>query len=208
MGGSRSHLYEDSDDESDTLATDSIHSMEKISLRDHDQEGNYRHRRAISQRHNSLLNWLRWGIVVALQAIIITLLCVRPKAEMRDLLDTETGADINGLYPTVEHEYKRLKFEEDLYMPNMTSLNDRDEVRRRWDKLLPRGSGSVAISDYKKHPLLGEPIADDPIRTGPLFEASWTHALHCVGDADPQVFASVTNLISSTTQSINIISLF
>ncbi|KAI9668156.1 MAG: hypothetical protein M1821_000976 [Bathelium mastoideum] len=154
--------------------------MEKISLRDHDQEGNFRRRRVVGQRHNSLLNWLQWGVIVALQAIIITLLCVRPKAEMRNLLDTETGGDINGLYPTADHEYKRLKFEEDLYMPNMTSLDDRDEVRRRWDELLPRGSGSVAIPDYKKHPLLGEPIADDPVRTGPLFEASWTHALHCL----------------------------
>ncbi|KAL9097845.1 MAG: hypothetical protein Q9165_000171 [Trypethelium subeluteriae] len=138
MGGSRSHLYEDFDDESDTLATDSIHSMEKIPLRDHDPEENFHHRRVASQRHNALLNWLRWGIIVALQGIIITLLCVRPKAEMRDLLDTETGGDINGLYPTVDHEYKRLKFEEDVYMPNMTSLDDRDEVRRRWDELLPR----------------------------------------------------------------------
>jgi hypothetical protein len=42
------------------------------------------------------------------------------------------------------------------------------------------GSGSVAIPDYRDHPLLGEPISDDPIRSGPLFEASWTHALHCV----------------------------
>jgi hypothetical protein len=28
--------------------------------------------------------------------------------------------------------------------------------------------------------MLGKPITDDPIRSGPLFEASWTHALHCV----------------------------
>jgi hypothetical protein len=42
------------------------------------------------------------------------------------------------------------------------------------------GSGSVAIPDYKKYPMLGEPISDDPIRSGPIFEASWTHALHCV----------------------------
>jgi hypothetical protein len=42
------------------------------------------------------------------------------------------------------------------------------------------GSGSVSIPDYRNHPMLGEPIADDPLRSGPLFEASWTHALHCV----------------------------
>ena len=28
--------------------------------------------------------------------------------------------------------------------------------------------------------MLGEPIDDDPLRTGPIFEASWTHALHCL----------------------------
>lgn len=44
------------------------------------------------------------------------------------------------------------------------------------------GSGSVLIPDYSDHPLLGQPITDDPIRFGPLFEASWTHALHCVSN--------------------------
>lgn len=47
------------------------------------------------------------------------------------------------------------------------------------------GSGSVSIPDYAQHPMLGKPIADDPIRSGPIYEASWTHALHCVG---PQRF--------------------
>lgn len=28
--------------------------------------------------------------------------------------------------------------------------------------------------------MLGKPISDDPIRSGPIYEASWTHALHCV----------------------------
>lgn len=28
--------------------------------------------------------------------------------------------------------------------------------------------------------MLGKPIVDDPIRSGPIFEASWTHALHCL----------------------------
>lgn len=28
--------------------------------------------------------------------------------------------------------------------------------------------------------MLGLPIADDPIRTGAIYEASWTHALHCL----------------------------
>jgi hypothetical protein len=46
--------------------------------------------------------------------------------------------------------------------------------------LMPRGSGSVAIPEYRDHPLLGNPISDDPLRSGPLFEASWTHAIHCL----------------------------
>ena len=33
--------------------------------------------------------------------------------------------------------------------------------------------------------MLGNPIDDDPIRTGPIFEASWTHALHCVWPLTP-----------------------
>ncbi|QDS71425.1 hypothetical protein FKW77_003424 [Venturia effusa] len=45
---------------------------------------------------------------------------------------------------------------------------------------VPIGSGSVSIPDYANHPMLGKPITDDPIRSGPIFEASWTHALHCL----------------------------
>ena len=33
---------------------------------------------------------------------------------------------------------------------------------------------------YLSYPLLGNPITDDPLRTGPLYEASWTHSLHCL----------------------------
>jgi len=79
----------------------------------------------------------------------------------------------------------------------MSSDADRMDIRHNWDMLMPRelpffhiqeyyanqllvGSGSVSIPDYEQHPMLGKPITTDPIRTGPLFEASWTHALHCV----------------------------
>jgi hypothetical protein len=80
----------------------------------------------------------------------------------------------------------------------MSTNDNRMEVRRNWDLLMPRmylqnlfmlenlhshflvGSGSVLIPEYRDHPLLGDPIIDDPLRSGPLFEASWTHALHCV----------------------------
>jgi hypothetical protein len=67
-------------------------------------------------------------------------------------------------------------------MPNMTSNDDRETVRHAWDMLMPLGSGSVSIPNWRDYPLLGEPIADDPLRSGPVFEASWTHALHCVSD--------------------------
>lgn len=65
-------------------------------------------------------------------------------------------------------------------MPNMSTMTGRMETRKKWDTLMPLGSGSVSIPDWRDHPLLGQPISDDPIRSGPLFEASWTHALHCL----------------------------
>ncbi|KAL7952253.1 hypothetical protein V8C34DRAFT_319207 [Trichoderma compactum] len=107
----------------------------------------------------------------------------RPRNDLQDLAAggefVETGSDINGLYKTLSHTYTFLKPEEDKYVPNMTSNDNRMEIRKNWDMLMPLGSGSVLIHDYRDHPLLGNPITDDPIRSGPLFEASWTHALHC-----------------------------
>lgn len=99
---------------------------------------------------------------------------------------------------TASHTYTLLTLEEEKYFPNMSSDVDRMDIRHNWDMLMPRelsplstlryfancatvGSGSVAIPDYEQYPMLGKPITNDPIRTGPLFEASWTHALHCVG---------------------------
>lgn len=40
----------------------------------------------------------------------------------------------------------------------------------------------MTIPDFESHPLLGTPIMDDPLRAGinGLYEASWTHALHCL----------------------------
>jgi hypothetical protein len=95
------------------------------------------------------------------------------------------------------HTYTLLTLEEEKYFPNMSSDVNRMAIRHNWDMLMPRklcylrrltsntnplfvGSGSVSIPDYEQHPMLGKPITTDPIRTGPLFEASWTHALHCV----------------------------
>lgn len=56
------------------------------------------------------------------------------------------------------------------------------------------GSGSVAIPSYKSHQLLGDPITDDPLRSGPIFEASWTHALHCVSYLPISDTESLTDL--------------
>ncbi|ETR96957.1 hypothetical protein M419DRAFT_92860 [Trichoderma reesei RUT C-30] len=134
--------------------------------------------------------WLRWGTVVGLQTIMILLLCLKQSGSTNPTNNligvaaggqfVETGGDINGLYKTLSHTYTFLKPEEDKFIPNMTSNDNRMEIRRNWDMLMPLGSGSVLIPDYMNHPLLGNPITDDPIRSGPLFEASWTHALHCL----------------------------
>jgi hypothetical protein len=125
--------------------------------------------------------WIRWSVVVGLQTIILALLLLRTGSSTpKSAKVVETGSDINGLYQTLSHEYRYLKLEPELYMPNMSTINGRMETRKMWDKLMPLGSGSVSIPDYKDHPLLGQPISDDPIRSGPLFEASWTHALHCL----------------------------
>ncbi|OAG34714.1 hypothetical protein AYO21_11106 [Fonsecaea monophora] len=142
-----------------------------------------------TRRHQSLvvvLTWFRWGMVILLQTIILVLLWRQGRTGTGGEMDpelkgktVETGGDINGLYKTTSHSYTFLKPDPDKFIPNMTSNDNRLEVRRNWDLLMPLGSGSVAIPDYRDHPLLGDPITDDPIRSGPLFEASWTHALHC-----------------------------
>lgn len=59
------------------------------------------------------------------------------------------------------------------------------------------GSGSVEIKDWKKYPMLGQPIDDDPKRSGSLFEASWTHALHCVSPPNRLSFGSSANIFSA-----------
>ncbi|KAL7931199.1 hypothetical protein V8C35DRAFT_310655 [Trichoderma chlorosporum] len=143
----------------------------------------------LANRSSNFWTWLRWGVVVGLQTILILLLCLKsgsttsPRNNLPGAAGgqfVETGGDINGLYKTLSHTYTYLKPEEDKFIPNMTSNDNRMEIRKNWDMLMPLGSGSVLIPDYRDHPLLGNPITDDPIRAGPLFEASWTHALHCL----------------------------
>jgi len=138
-------------------------------------------------RSQTLLTWCRWGTIVLLQGLILILLLPTSGALSEgwsmggwSQSKTETGGDINGLYIPTSHKYTLLTLEEEKYFPNMSSDADRMDIRHNWDMLMPLGSGSVAIPDYKQHPMLGKPIMDDPIRSGPLFEASWTHALHCL----------------------------
>ncbi|KIV98730.1 uncharacterized protein PV09_09513 [Verruconis gallopava] len=147
-------------------------------------------RKASDRRIESVLTWGRWLVVVTLQFILIMLVLLlwkqpQPRISHETVSElkgkfVETGDDVNGLYTTTLHDYTYLKFEPEKYFPNISSNDNRDEVRRNWDMLMPKGSGSVAIPEYKKYPLLGNPITDDPLRSGPLFEASWTHAIHCL----------------------------
>ena len=92
-----------------------------------------------------------------------------PPAQTRQLTPSSASHVITPFTP-----------EPELFIPNMTTLSNRLEVQAKWDALMPMGSGSVAIPDYHKHPLLGEPISDDAARSGPLYEASWAHSLHCL----------------------------
>lgn len=140
-----------------------------------------------SSRLETILTWSRWATIVVLQGIILVVVLptsgvLSSQSSTGDWVQTktETGGDINGLYIPTSHKYTLLTFEESKYFPNMTSDINRMEIRHNWDMLLPLGSGSVSIPDYEQHPMLGKPINDDPIREGPIFEASWTHALHCL----------------------------
>ncbi|KAM0177601.1 hypothetical protein ACHAPF_004186 [Botrytis cinerea] len=139
-----------------------------------------------NRKLNNVLMWARWGVVVLMQGLIVVLLLRNGKKGEADNEegwvpgDTETGGDINGLYIPQSHNWTLLKGEESSFFPNMTSNDDRMQIRHNWDMLMPLGSGTVRIPDYEQHPMLGKPIVDDPIRSGPIFEASWTHALHCL----------------------------
>lgn len=112
--------------------------------------------------------WLRWGVIVGLQTIMIVLICLKQSGNTGSRNDlqglaaggqfVETGGDINGLYKTreylsirnhrmgsselthhiVSHTYTYLKPEVDKFIPNMTSNDNRMEIRRNWDLLMPR----------------------------------------------------------------------
>lgn len=121
--------------------------------------------------------WLRWGVVVGLQTTLIILISIKSNNDTRTRNDlqglaaggefVETGGDINGIYKTreyhivgigllhanhwiVSHTYTYLKPEEDKYVPNMTSNDNRMEIRKNWDMLMPRTKPIIRCRRYKK----------------------------------------------------------
>ncbi|CZT08288.1 hypothetical protein WAI453_007338 [Rhynchosporium graminicola] len=177
-------LENDNDHDSDTtLASDGFLHSKKSTHRISKYERD--------SRLSSVLTWTRWAVVIFFQGIIIMLL-LPTNGLLRDRWaglgtasgwtqeKTETGGDINGLYVPTSHKWTLLTPDEEMFVPNMTSNDNRMEIRKNWDMLMPLGSGTVSIPDWEQHPMLGKPISDDPLRFGPIFEASWTHALHCL----------------------------
>lgn len=72
---------------------------------------------------------MRWSVVVGLQTLIVALLLLRtgrPTQESTKVV--ETGSDINGLYQTLSHEYRYLKLEPEVCMPNMSTINGQMET--------------------------------------------------------------------------------
>ncbi|KAK6595737.1 hypothetical protein H4I96_10056 [Botrytis cinerea] len=140
-----------------------------------------------NRKLNNVLMWARWGVVVLMQGLIVVLLLRNGKIARRIMRRAgcqeirKLGEILMGfIFLVKSHNWTLLKGEESSFFPNMTSNDDRMQIRHNWDMLMPLGSGTVRIPDYEQHPMLGKPIVDDPIRSGPIFEASWTHALHCL----------------------------
>lgn len=175
------HEHDAANDSDTTLASSSF--LKSSKSRSPSPKSRREKHAEFSKRKEGWFTWIRWGVVIFLQMVIIVLLL--PSSGLMnsgkwDEKMTETGGDINGLYIPTGHKYTLLSPEEEKFVPNMSSNANRLEIRHNWDMLMPLGSGSVEINNYKDYPMLGKPIVDDPIRNGSLFEASWTHALHCL----------------------------
>ncbi|CAG8960095.1 hypothetical protein HYFRA_00010573 [Hymenoscyphus fraxineus] len=173
---------EDRGNDSDTTLGSST-VLKSDSARSPSPKSRLQKRLEAAYRKQNLFTWLRWGLVVFLQCIIIILLL--PGSGLMgstkwDESMTETGGDINGLYIPTKHKWMNLLQQESKYIPNMDSDADRMEIRKNWDKLMPLGSGTVNIPEHLNYPKIGKPINDDPTHTGPIYEAAWTHALHCL----------------------------
>jgi hypothetical protein len=123
---------EDLDDDSDTTLT----SPGKTSL-----HSDRRKRASQRTKITATLTWLRWGFVATFQVAILLLLLQNGKVnevEEWSKDDTETGGDINGLYVPTKHKYTLLMPQETVYVPDMSSNINRMDVRKNWDKLMPR----------------------------------------------------------------------
>jgi hypothetical protein len=127
---------EDLEDDSDTTLTSPGQKSSHLKRR----------RKLPEQSNNKIsitLTWLRWGFVVILQSIILILLLQNNQTTTSFLSkwstdDTETGGDINGLYIPTKHKYTLLVPQESEFVPDMSSNDNRMEVRKNWDKLMPR----------------------------------------------------------------------
>lgn len=133
---------------------------------------------ALASKLNIIIPWIRWGTVVLLQTLIIYLLSSHEKSHITNnekswnSNNTETGGDINGLYiprkfqiipknlkintnnlsshllPSESHKYTLLTSSESNFFPNMTSNDDRMEIRRNWDMLMPRKLPAHFLNTY------------------------------------------------------------
>lgn len=111
--------------------------------------------RRVSTLTRLILVWLRWFTVIAIQIVIVILLLRKQGQDVWSPSKTEIGADINGLYrPSMfvnnientydtnndlgSHQQSPLHLEKLKYIPNLTNDDNRMEVRRNWDMLMPR----------------------------------------------------------------------
>lgn len=116
------HAHDLPDHDSDATEVDSIHSLQRpeypfeqcLPEKAYDTYSSTTSLSSSRKRHHYMKGqgwvfwmWLRWGVVVGLQTIIVLLLWLRPEVvhdrETQAVLkgkSVETGDDINGLYRT------------------------------------------------------------------------------------------------------------
>ena len=74
----------------------------------------------------TILTWIRWGLIVALQSVMIFLLLRSTSAPAKEgwtQADTETGGDINGLYVPCEYIQILAKFTDADYGFSITQVH-------------------------------------------------------------------------------------
>jgi hypothetical protein len=95
-----------------------------------------------SNKLNNFWTWLRFSVIVGLQIILILLLSVNQK-------ENKNWVELSDL-AIVSHTYTFLKPEEEKYIPNMTTNDNRMEVRKNWDLLMPRKISTRKSSHVKR----------------------------------------------------------